>query len=473
VRKKTALIVAGIAALVLFVAVSYWLLAFTVLGVVGYFVMLKRESLKQTGGWLFVGLSAALIALFFLGYLRPTRAINSCLNRPTEWFLQWTSPPKPGGDATADTTFESDFRKVVFENINRAKLTLETDHIVDETSRFVEQTRSDALVPEVIDLQAKLGELRGFLNSNASRAVGLDDPERLRRGQAALQNQLQGFARSVKSAGTPAAQRQLDDELHAVIRKSPFIDLALRLSTIQTLKRKLANADVTATVRPRITFDGDNVVYEEAITLTAARGELVWIDAEPLKKESDLGQFRSEIELEQGGKRTQSPESSRVDVTPGLRTATLITRRIGTVDRTCTTGLGGGIHRLELRWPSPYVVRLATVIKTPDYGESHASVELDRNAQIDEVQIPLWSYLASKDQVEVIPRGDHSVIKYTKGKLIQSDMTADPFWIEVLGPSLVVRNFLVYRLREYLVVENALIAVAVLLIGAAWGKAIN
>jgi len=472
-RSRIAWTAVGVLTLTALLALSYWLFMFALVGALGYFAFWKPASLRKAGLGLLGGAAIGLIVLFSIGYVRPTRRIGACEDGPTQRvarFVSRFSPPVPA--VSTDTPFEQRLRKSVFENLSRARSTLETDHITDEASAFVDQSRAENLSSDIVDLRSKLGELRAFLNSAESRTAGLNDPAKRRRGEQILETQLQGYAARVKNARSPADQRRLDEEFHKILNDSPYFDLALRLGNIQTLQHRLANADLAASVKPTILFDGGQLIYEEAVTIIASRGELVQIDAEPLQREAGLDQFGYEIRLEQDGQRSTPPDAERVDLTPGSRTATLVSRRTVSVGNRCTSGWRSAIQRLDLRWPSPYVARLAVLTRVPGFGEVHSTVTMNRDVKISEVRIPLWSFLTAKDQVDISRDAGWDVVRFSKD-VVQSATAADPYWIEVLGPSRLIRNPIVYKLREYLIAENALMGLATLVLGIAWAKAIG
>ena len=471
-RSRGAWIGAGVGMFLLFLfwLMSYWLLLFSLLGL-GYFLLFKfpPASKKWFGPAFVAGTSILLLVLFFAGVLRPTKQIGSCLVGPTMRGLsvarRQAAAPQRQQSQKQKSAYEISFTNKVFQYRDKARATLYTDLIVDQLTSFLDERRSAEQVANVIELRSKLTTLRSFLRNHSE--TGLDDPEKRRGNEKLLEKELDQFIERAGQTTTPTDKRRLDEDFSKFVLRSPYFDLQLLLSDLQDLQHRLANADVKGQVTPRISFENDRVVFEESVTLTAARGELVQADAEPLAHEAALDGMTYELILRQPEGDSRPEDLEHVDLSPNVSIVTLLSRRIVKVDavNSCSAGYLSGIQHLDLRWPQPREVRLGVLSKTTDFGEIRSSIELDRNAKLDSVAIPLWSYFTAKEDLDVSRKQGVDTLKHPKEALTEASLSGpEPFWVELFRNTWLLRNPLVQRFRDYLIAENAISGFVVMLL---------
>jgi len=461
--RRAVWIVAGIVMFICFALLSYWLLLFAMLGL-AYFLLyrLVPRSKKWLAPVFTGGTAIGLLLLFFAGVLRPTKRIGSCVTGPTTRAISFVSaPPSAPAVRPRGNPFQDAFRDKVSKYRSRARTTLYTGAVIDQLASFVDQNRSDKEVADVVELRSKLTELRSFLKAHAED--GLNDPEKLRQNEKVLEDELDQFIKRAAQATTPKDQRKLDDDFRRLVGQSPYFDLQLLLNNVQELQRKLTNADVTVRVAPRILFENDQLVFEEAVTLTAGKGELVEVDVEPLAREAALDETRYELAGD-----SKPDDQGRVVFAPGTRMATLVSRRSIKLSSasSCSAGYLSGIQHLNLRWPQPYAVRLAVLSRVPEFGDVLSSIELDRAAKLESITLPLWSYFTAKEDLDLSHKQGGDVLKHPKDQLTQAAFSGpDPFWIEVFRDTPVLRNPLVQQYRDYLIAENAISGLVAMLLG--------
>jgi hypothetical protein len=476
-RRRLVYIFFGLTVLLVSAILSYWLLFFALLGVVYLALFRLTEHSKKWLAPLFVaGTTVGLFLLFFLGVLRPTKRIGACVNGPTARVenLVRGGPANPVSRASV-TPFEAQFRKKALQNEAWASETLYTDTIRSQITSFVQQERPDQQVSDVVDLRSKLVDLLAFLKDNA--ASGMNDPVLRRNGEKDLEKKLEDLVARIPAAKTPRDQRNLDDDLDRLVTNSPYFGLQLKLSSIQQLQQRLSNEDIKVNVVPRILVtssrkeDGaqsaDLMIFEEAITLTAARGQLVEADAHLLAQEARLDRFQYELLLNQNGKESKPDDAEHVYFVPDSRTATLVSRRSVPLDgESCSAGWLSGIRHLDLRWPQPYSTHIAVLSRIPRFGDVVSAVELDRSAKIKEIRVPQWSYFAAKEDLEVAHKEGSDILKDPKDQITQTALAgSEPFWIEIFRDTPLLRNPLIQPAREYLIAENAISGFILMLFG--------
>jgi hypothetical protein len=478
IRRRLVYIFAFLAVLLVSAVFSYWMLFFAILGGVYALFRLTEDSKKKIrlAPLFVVGTGLGLFLLFFLGVLRPTKRIGACVNGPTARVenLVRGRPANPVPRASV-TPFEAQFRKKALQNEAWASETLYTDAIRNQITSFVQQERPDQQVPDVVDLRSKLVDLLSFLKDNA--ASGMNDPVLRRNGEKDLEKKLEDLVARIPAAKTPRDQRNLDDDLDRLVTNSPYFGLQLKLSSIQQLQQRLSNEDIKVSVVPRILVTGsrsedgaqkaDLMIFEEAVTLTAARGQLVEADAHLLAQEARLDGFQYELLLNQNGKESKPDDVEHVYFVPDSRTATLVSRRSAPLDgEPCSAGRLSGIRHLDLRWPQPYSTHIAVLSRIPRFGDVVSAVELDRSAKIKEIRVPQWSYFAAKEDLEVTHNEGSDILKDPKDQITQAALAgSDPFWIEIFRDTPLLRNPLIQPARAYLIAENAFSGVILMLLG--------
>lgn len=441
--------------------VSYWLLLFSFLGLVYYLLHRWNADKREWLSPVLAGVTAfILVLLWYLGIIRPTKEIGSCLTGPSSRLTLLIEGKPPSSQVqNPAAAFQIELANRVMANRSRARATLYTDVVTEQATSFLEQNRTDEQSATVVDLRAKLTDLRSFLKS--TKEIDLGDPNQRRAAELELEKELDGLIARARSVSNPAAQQQVNDDLSALLNRSPFFDLYLRLKQVQTLQQKLANSDITVTTKPRILVEGNQFVFEEAIDLDAVRGELVEIDASPLVHEALLDKLTYNLRLQQPSGYSVPDNPEHVYVTPGIKHVTLLSQRrldIGPA-QSCTMGYLSSIRHLEIGWPQSYALQLIVVSNVTDFGKIISTVDLHRNAPMSEIDVPLWSYFTDKEELAVRRQEGHDVLDPKQQLGLASFTSTDPFWVEIFKDDFWLRNVLAQRLKEYLIAENALMAV--------------
>jgi hypothetical protein len=456
----------GVVLLVVVGSLSYWLLLLALLGIACAVLFRTTSSRIGRGAAVaFVLVGVALVALYGFGYLRAAAHVGSCDTSIVARVASLGSsrPPGPDRQSTVALRFQEDLRQRAFRFRNRARSTLQIDALMEQTSTFLDQPSAVKETPDYLALYDALQKLRSFLREQqlADRAV--------RRQQAAqLERQLDTLIARSRQATSPEIQQQLEEELLSITNKSLLFELHEKQRAVQLQARKVVSAVVEPRFASRVIFDGDQFNYEEEITLTATRGELVRIDAEPLRHEAEIEGMRHELLLRQGDETTRPGQLDNVQMTPGVRSVTLINRRYSTVgtEVVCAKSPVSPIRRLEPRWPYPYAIQLNVVSRIGPHTLI-STVEANRDARIEDVRVPLWSYYTAKDELALTQKEAFDVLTHPKDALTQNAFrTGEPFWMEIVGKSPLVRNPLVQKYRQYLIAEHALVTLVVLVIGA-------
>ena len=477
----------GLIALAAFVSLcliwSWWLTLFAVLGIIVTLVAKNFSSFGAVG--VGIGTIVVLIALGQLGVLpsvtrksTAVEAVASCSESPLQKVFAAFGingsdqfPRRSEASAFEQRRLESerDASRYLFQ----ARRAMEVDVTLTAVSRILDLDSAPGLEDARRAVNDGAEEIRSFLNQNKLSGAG----ERAA-AFADIEHRIQAVLASLKGATKVGELGPINSALFEVNTTSLMSQLAQKMFSLQESLLVLTGQSVDA--RPSYSIEWDErqsrTVYREEIAIVSRQdGLLDTLDASLLKREADTGGLSSQLWLQlDGGTPVKIENPAQILVEPRRKSAKLIYERFGpTLDQHwCRSAPLSTIRRILFVWPaSAASVRLGGVLTK---GDAHLPVwfSIDRSKPesqfVEQIRLPENSVFASAKALDVRTRDGYDILTSTtqQNTSLRSFASDQNNWIEVFNDDFVLRSGVTQKFKQYLILENAISAIAVFAAGA-------
>lgn len=463
---------------------SWWLTLFAVLGLLCAALAKYFDKIGGAIGLALV-LIVVLIALGYFGVLPSTSRkapvsgeLASCLAIPSENIFRIFNGNQPRQAPAAAAQSALERRRIEIErdgarDLFQAQRAVDVDANITAISRILDLESAPGLEEARRTVSSGVDDIRKFLNEK-----GLSGREERMRSYQALEQRVDAVLAQLKQARRNDALAPLASALFEADNLSPMSQLAQKMFSLEESLLALTGESVQTLPEYSIEWGGKggHATYREAITIRSRQDALLdSVDASLLKREADSAGIPLQLWLEQdNGALTKVDDPAAILIEPRRKSARLIYDRIGSVlePAYCKPAPLGTITRLVFIWPpSGSSVRLAGVLAK---GDERLPVwfSIDRSKPesqfVQDIRLPQRSFFASARPLDMSTRDGSDVLRSSQHEdlALQNFTAGQNDWIEVFRDYGVLRTGFPQKFKEYVVLDNALSAVFVFLVGA-------
>jgi hypothetical protein len=356
----------------------------------------------------------------------------------------------------------------------QAKAAIDVDATLTAVSRTLDLQSAPGLEDARTAVNDGAQSIRGFLNDK-----GLSGREARMKSYEALKTVVDTVLQSASKAVEAEDIRGLESNLFEADNRSDISQLAKRMFSLEEALLALTRQAVTTSSEYSIQWDASSSVatYREIITIASLQDALLdTIDASLLVREGESAGSSVRIGVQKGDETpayVSDPE--HILVQPRSRQVKIMYDRAAPVSRPtfCSSAPMSTIQRANFIWPSSAPsVRLTGDIAR---GEQHLPVRVlhDRSKAetqtLESISLPASSVFAAARPLTLATRDGADVLTASKpDDLALRNFTAERNdWIEVFSDTVLLRNGVIQRFKNYLIVENAVAAILTSVLAAA------
>lgn len=380
----------------------------------------------------------------------------------------------------SEVIYNMEFEELYFTHLAHAREVEEAGILLSKALDIAEslRTKGNVISVELDDLDSAIDNLDSSLR-NRFPTLGLDE---IRAAISSLEGYLN---RSLKQYRELPSEDRLDFLKNFYLQLLEY-SLEAEYHDMIILQDKLNDVLDQATTSLVESDSSLKAIYnesarewelEERITISTPETiKLTLIDASELRLESEIKDLEQQLYLSYGDPTDvvsiQNP--SLISPNPYAPNVVIINRMlIEATDGVVSTRFRPtSIKYILLRWPTPFPANLGLVMDLSEYDlpwEHSYNLTLERDIPIKQVELPEYSYFASGMQFERKHTGELDILKPSKGDIRPSDFrTRNHIWIELLPDSIIFRNPLVQKYKEFLIFENAFVGLIIATFGTAF-----
>jgi len=271
-------------------------------------------------------------------------------------------------------------------------------------------------------------------------------------------------------------------ELLKTDKKWSFEDIYSKMVTLQDLIARFVNSKVkeglaapTFRLTARLDEQAKTVVYEERVGIALA-GNVVLrqVDFSELQLSGQFTGMRQNILYSFDNAQPVKANSGLISVPEGVRRLTVLNQVVApaNLQDACDAPRVLPFRRFFVKWPDASPTSIGLQVNIANLANRAGSVPyyfpllIDKKLNIDEIEIPAYSFFDSNYAMKEDARGMPGGISPDPAVSAASSAVSQPIEVELLPDHRVLRNFPVQDVKRYLFPLNALVFFGYLALGS-------